>query len=86
MVMTAAPDQLIADGSSTSKITVVVEDAGGNLVDHTGAQEELVADDIGVGRHLAQGLEEEFRDSHRAPRQKQRIGQGKRSTRAPPGV
>ena len=32
LALTAAPEQLIADGSSTSKITVVVEDAGGNLV------------------------------------------------------
>ncbi len=32
LAMSAAPEQLIADGTSTSKITVVVEDAGGNLV------------------------------------------------------
>jgi adhesin/invasin len=32
LAMIAAPEQLIADGSSTSKITVIVEDAGGNLV------------------------------------------------------
>ncbi len=68
-----------------------IEDAGGDLVDHAGAQQELMADDVGVGGHLAQGLEEEFRDSHRAPRQKQRIGQGKRRLNgrlagAPPGV
>lgn len=32
LTLSAAPDQLIADGSSTSQITVVVKDVGGNLV------------------------------------------------------
>ena len=63
-----------------------IEDAGCDLVDHARAQEELMTDDFGVGGDLTQGLEEQFRDSHQAPRQKQRIGPGKRLAGAPPGV
>ena len=35
-----------------------VENAGSDLVDHPGAQHELVADGVGIGWHFAEGLEE----------------------------
>ncbi len=41
-----------------------VKDAGGDLVDHAGAQQELVADDVGIGGNFTQRLEEQFGYAH----------------------
>ena len=37
-----------------------IKDAGGDLVDHAGAQQELVADNVGIGRNFTQCLKKEF--------------------------
>jgi hypothetical protein len=42
-----------------------VEDAGGDLVDHAGAQHQLVADGVGVGGHFTERLEKHSGHAHK---------------------